>query len=51
MWVAYYIIDGSPIIVAEFSSMFNAYIWLKNKCKLKHDGFYFHNLKVSCIRR
>lgn len=51
MWIAYYIIDGAPIIVAEFRFMLDAYMWLKDKCKLKPNGFYFHDLQVFCIRR
>lgn len=45
-WYAYYIIHGSPIIIAEFQYMLDAYNWLAKRCKWKRDGFYFKDLRV-----
>ena len=47
-WHIYYIINEMRIYIMEFQFMIDAYNWLKEKCKEKQDGYYFHDLPVFC---
>lgn len=46
MWHIYYVVNEMRIYIMEFQHVLDAYDWLKERCKEKQDGYYFHGAPV-----